>query len=107
MYHNIIENGAVISEFPLHTKPLQRNFPIRNRIVAGISLGTLVVEANEKSGTMITARLAGECGRNVYVIPGELFNYNSSGTNSLLKDGAKIVTDSKDILEDIYTEISM
>ena len=106
LYHKIIENGAVISEFPIPTPPISKNFPIRNRLVAGLSLGTLVVEANEKSGTMITARLAAEAGRNVYVIPGEIFNYNSKGTNKLIQDGAKLVTDSKDILEDIYSEIS-
>ena len=106
LYDKIIENGAVISEFPIPTPPISKNFPIRNRIVAGLSLGTLVIEANEKSGTMITARLAAESGRNVYVIPGEIFNYNSRGTNKLIQDGAKLVTDSKDILEDIYSEIS-
>lgn len=106
LYHKIIENGAVISEFPLHTPPLPKNFPIRNKIVAGLSLGTLVIEANKKSGTMITARLAAEYGRNVYAIPGQIFTQTSLGTNLLIKDGAKLVTDSKDILEDIYSEIS-
>lgn len=106
LYYDIIENGAVISEFPIGTAPTPKNFPIRNRIVAGMSLGTLVIEASKKSGTMITARLAAEYGRNVYVVPGELFNYNSVGTNSLIKDGAKLVTESNDILQDIYSEIS-
>lgn len=106
LYYDIIENGAVISEFPIGTQPTPKNFPIRNRIVAGLSLGTLVIEASKKSGTMITARLAAEFGRNVYVIPGELFNYNSVGTNSLIKDGAKLVTETNDILVDIYSEIS-
>jgi len=106
LYYEIIENGAVISEFPIPTPPLPKNFPIRNRIVSGLSLGTLVIEANERSGTMITARLAAEAGRNVYVVPGEIFNYTAKGTNKLIQDGAKLVTDSKDILEDIYSEIS-
>lgn len=106
LYYEIIENGAVISEFPLHTQPISKNFPIRNKTVAGLSLGTLVIEANKKSGTMITARLAGEYGRNVYAIPGPIFNESSCGTNLLIKDGAKIVTCGKDILEDIYREIS-
>lgn len=106
LYHNIIENGAVISEFPLHTAPISSNFPIRNRIVAGISLGTLVIEGNKKSGTMITARLAAEAGRNVYAVPGQILTPSSEGTNSLIKDGAKIVTCTQDILEDIYLELS-
>lgn len=106
LYHSIIENGAVISEFPLNTPPIPQNFPIRNRIVAGMSLGTLVIEANKKSGTMITARLAGEYGRNVYAIPGQILSQTSIGTNLLIKEGAKLVTCVEDIIEDIYTEIS-
>lgn len=105
LYYEIINNGAVISEFPLHTPPIAKNFPIRNRIVAGMSLGTLVIEANKKSGTMITARLAAESGRNVYSVPGPLFTSSSEGTNLLIKDGAKIVTCTKDIISDIYSEI--
>jgi len=106
LYYDIIEHGAVISEFPLHTPPIPKNFPIRNKIVAGMSLGTLVIEANKKSGTMITARLAGEYGRNIYSIPGPIFSTSSIGTNLLIKDGAKIVTSSQDIVEDIYAEIT-
>jgi len=106
LYYDIIENGAVISEFPLHTAPISKNFPIRNRIVAGMALGTLVIEANKKSGTMITARLAAEAGRNVYAVPGQIFSPTSLGTNLLIKDGAKIVTSISDITEDIYSEIS-
>ena len=106
LYYEIIENGAVISEFPIHTQAFPKNFPIRNRIVAGLSLGTLVIEAKEKSGSMITAGLCGDYGRNIYAVPGSIFDCTSSGTNSLIKDGAKLVTTSKDILEDIYTEIS-
>jgi len=106
LYYDIIQNGAVISEFPLHTAPISKNFPIRNRIVAGMSLGTLVIEANKKSGTMITARLAAESGKNVYSVPGQIFTPTSFGTNLLIKDGAKIVTSPQDIIEDIYSEIS-
>lgn len=106
LYYEIIEHGAVISEFPLHTPPISKNFPIRNRTVAGMTLGTLVIEANKKSGTMITARLAGEYGRNIYAIPGQIFSQSSLGTNLLIKDGAKLVTSAQDIVEDIYTEIS-
>ena len=106
LYNEIIENGAVISEFPINTPAFPQNFPIRNRIVAGLSLGTLVIEAKEKSGSMITAGLCGDYGRNIYAVPGSIFDSTSDGTNSLIKDGAKIVTNSQDILEDIYTEIS-
>ena len=106
LYNEIIENGAVISEFPINTPPQPQNFPLRNRIVAGLSLGTIVIEAAKKSGSMITARLAGEYGRNIYSVPGSIFSSQSSGTNSLIKDGAKMVTCSEDILEDIYCELS-
>ncbi len=106
LYYDIIQNGAIISEFPLNTAPLPKNFPVRNRIVAGMSLGTLVIEANKKSGTMITARLAAEAGRNVYAVPGSIFSQSSLGTSSLIKDGAKITTSTEDIIEDIFFEIS-
>lgn len=106
LYNEIIENGAVISEFPLNTQAVPKNFPIRNRIVAGLSLGTIVIEGALKSGSMITARLAGEFGRNVYAVPGNIFNSQSFGTNELIKDGAKIVTCSNDILVDIYNELN-
>ncbi len=106
LYFDIIENGAVISEFPLNTPPIPKNFPIRNRIVAGLSMATLVIEASKKSGTMITARLAAESGRNVYAVPGQIFSRNSVGTNLLIKDGVKPATCTLDIIEDIYPEIS-
>ena len=106
LYYNIIENGAVLSEFSINTPPISKNFPIRNRIVAGLSLATLVIEANKKSGTMITARLAAEAGRNVYAVPGQIFSQSSLGTNLLIKDGAKPATCTLDIIEDIYPEIS-
>lgn len=106
LYNEIIENGAVISEFPINTPPQPQNFPLRNETVAGLSLGTIVIEAMKKSGSMITARLAGEFGRNIYAVPGNILSSQSFGTNDLLKDGAKIVTCSKDILEDIYYELN-
>lgn len=106
LYDEIIENGAVISEFPIDTQAHPKNFPIRNRIVAGLSLGTIVVEAAIKSGSMITARLAGEFGRNIYSVPGSIFSPQSSGTNALIKDGAKIITCTEDVLIDIYCELN-
>lgn len=85
--------GTIISEYPLGTKPKKENFPARNRIISGMSSGLLVVEAKEKSGTLITVDFALEQGRDVFVIPGNIVSENSVGTNDLIKQGAKLVTD--------------
>lgn len=84
--------GAVISEYPLGTKPNKMNFPARNRIISGISKGVLVIEAKEKSGTLITVDFALEQGRDVYSIPGNINSLNSVGTNDLIKQGVKMIT---------------
>lgn len=94
----ILERGAVISEYPPGTTPNPYNFPARNRIISGMSHGTLIVEAGEKSGALITADLALEQNRDVFAIPGSIFSSTSRGTNSLIKEGAKPVTDVFDIL---------
>lgn len=107
LYHKILENGAVISEFIPNTKPYAWNFPTRNRIISGLTLGTLVIEANIKSGTMVTANWASEQGKNVYAIPGNIFSDQSKGTNKLISEGAKIVSSSLDILEDLYEIIKI
>ena len=98
LYDKIIEeNGAIISEYSLGTNPEKMNFPARNRIISGMSKGILVIEAKKKSGTLITVDFALEQGRNVYVVPGNIDEMNSVGTNDLIKQGAQIVTSYRDI----------
>lgn len=98
----IMESGALISDYPMETPAgIPGNFPARNRIIAGLSLGTLVIEAGEQSGTLITADCALEFNRDVFAVPGSIFSAQSTGTNNLLRKGAKMVTGVKDILEEL------
>ncbi len=97
----IIQQGALISEYPLGTRPKAENFPRRNRIMSGMSLGVLVVEASETSGAMITAHLGVEQNREVFAIPGSILSPASRGTNHLIQEGAKLVRDYTDILEEL------
>ena len=97
----IISRGALVSDYPLDTPASPGTFPARNRIMAGLSSGTVVVEATEASGTLITANLAVEFSREVFAVPGEIFSANSQGPNSLIKSGAKLVTSANDILEEL------
>lgn len=102
LYNEIIYyGGAIISEYIVGTKPERMNFPARNRIVSGLSSGIVVVEAKEKSGTLITVDFGLEQGKNIFAVPGNITSQNSIGTNKLIKEGAKCVTCIQDILEEM------
>ncbi len=94
-------HGAVMSEFPYFYKPNKNSFPQRNRIIAALSLGTIIIEADIQSGAMITAKLAAELGKDVFAVPGSIFSKQSRGTNFLIKTGAKLVTSAEDVIEEI------
>ena len=99
--HRIAERGMIVSEYPLGTPPLPENFPRRNRLIAALGQGTLVVEAALESGSLITARLASEQGREVFAIPGSIHSPHARGCHALLRQGAKLVESAQDVLEDL------
>jgi DNA processing protein len=105
--HEILDSGgALVTQFPLGTPPLKDNFPYRNRIISGLSHGVLIVEASERSGSLITARLAMEQNREVMAVPGNITSSNSYGTNYLIKAGAKLVQQWQDVVAELPSEIA-
>lgn len=101
----IVEQGALVSEFPLATPPVSQNFPFRNRVISGLSFGVMVVEGAERSGSLITARLAYEQGRDVFAVPGNITSAKSFGPNYLIKDGAKLVQTWRDVVEELPADM--
>lgn len=99
--HRIAQNGLLISEYPLGTPPLAPNFPKRNRLIAGLAQGTLVIEAALKSGSLITARLTADQGKDVFAIPGSIHSTQARGCHALIKQGAKLVESAQDVLEEM------
>jgi DNA processing protein len=105
LYEKVLERGAIISEFPLRTHPAPENFPVRNRIVAGLPLRSVIVEGAQYSGSLITARLAMEFGREVFGVPGNVTQPVSFAPNQLIKQGAKLITYAEDVIEELPTPI--
>ena len=101
LMEQIAQKGAVLSEYPMNTPPQAKNFPERNAVIAGLSLGVVVIEAAEKSGSLITARAGLEENRAVYAVPGDIFEPSAQGTNALIREGAQLVRSGEDILEDL------
>ncbi len=106
LYFDIAEKGLIISEFPPGTAPLAWRFPIRNRIISGLSDGVLVIEAREKSGSLITADLGLEQGKTIFALPGRAYDTNAAGTNNLIKQGAVCVTEPTDIIRELKQDIT-
>lgn len=107
IYKKIPENGCMITEYPLGTPPLPFHFPRRNRIICGMSIGVLVTEAKEKSGSLITANLGLQYNRDIYAVPGNIDSPLSTGTNKLIQQGAKLVLNAKDIIDELPMYITM
>ncbi len=105
LYERVLAEGAIVSELPLGTKPQAGSFPRRNRIISGLSLGVIIAEAPQRSGALITARCAAEQNREVFAIPGEITNPRCAGCHSLLRDGACLVRDAQDVVDELWTRL--
>lgn len=107
LYRRIFEKGAIVSELPMAARPAAFNFPARNRLISGFSLGVVIVEATEKSGSLITASMAIEQGREVFAVPGEVGSSRSRGAHKLIREGAKLVENVNDIVEEIAPQLAV
>src|SRR5687767_7811416 len=105
LFRRVAETGAIVSELPPGTPPRRENFPVRNRIISGLSKGTVIIEATSRSGSLITARMAAEQGRDVFCVPGSIFSDKSEGTHRLIQYGAKLVHDVDDVLEELGQDL--
>ena len=101
LYDEIIEGGAVVSDYPMGTQPAAANFPPRNRIIAGLSLGIVVVEAPARSGALITVDFAADYSRDVFAVPGSVLGEHSRGSHRVIRDGARLVTSAADVCQDL------
>jgi DNA processing protein len=107
LFREIEERGLLVTELPPATPPRQFHFPMRNRLISGLSLGTVIVEASTKSGSLITATMAAEQGREVFAVPGSIFSTNSEGTHRLIQYGAKLVHDAQDVLDELRGDFKL
>ena len=105
LFEKVLEKGAIVSEFPVGAHPAPENFPVRNRIIAGMPLGVVIVEGKQYSGSLIKARLAMEFGREVFGVPGNVTQEMSFAPNQLIKQGAKLVTSAEDVIEELPTPV--
>ncbi|HYO75438.1 MAG TPA: DNA-processing protein DprA, partial [Thermoanaerobaculia bacterium] len=107
LFRRIAEEGLIVTEFPPGAPPRQEHFPIRNRIISGLSYGTVIVEATSRSGSLITARMAAEQNREVFAVPGSIFSAGAEGTNRLIQYGAKLVHDANDVIDELPDELNL